>query len=613
MKKLLTTLCFVLLLNFIAIAQPFKFAWVTDIHIGYPKADEDLRTIVNDINHRSDIQFVIASGDIAEKGRNDELELAKRILDSLKVKYYIVPGNHDTKWSESACTKFIELWKDDKFTFEFNGVKFIGLCSGIPWRGGGGHIFPEDLTWLDETLKDTPDQQELIYVQHHQLDAETDNWFEITNRLRNKNIVTALVGHGHANKFYNFSGMTGVMGRSTLNRGGSWGYTLVENKQDSILFYEINKDSIPKFLGGISKIKKNEIPVVDSLQFKNYSSEIIFQKDFKLTFVSAPVIWKDKIYTCSANGIITCSGSTGKQLWEYNTYSTVFSRPVIADNILVVGTAIGDLITLNAETGEQIQTIGLGEVITSQLIAFDYTGSKLLMTGQKPKTCIVAGTGSGKLFCYDLQSLEPVWENSLANGMVETRPLFVENKIIYGSWDGLLFCVDARSGVLIWKWTENKNFYYSDAACVPVTDGKNVYVTSPDKYVSAVDLLQGRSVWRKNNFNSWESIGISEDKKSILIKTMKDKFLFVNAKDGKLNKEVEVKYDIDTMPVELEETEGNIVFGLENGSVYQINKDYTAKQLLFMGTSRVLSVQHIKENVFTAMNMDGRLVIFRVN
>ncbi len=612
MKKLYLVLSLFLLVSSI-FAQPFKLAWITDIHIGYPKADEDLRTIVKDINHRSEIQFVIVTGDIAEKGRNDELELAKRILDSLNIKYYIIPGNHDTKWSESACSKFIELWKDDKFAFEFNGTKFIGLCSGIPWRGGGGHISPEDLKWLDESLKNLSDQQEIIYLQHHQLDSETDNWFKVTNRLRNYNIIAALVGHGHANKFYNFNGMTGIMGRSTLNRGGSWGYTLVESKTDSLLFYEINKDSIPVFWGGISKIKKNEIPVIDSLQFNNFSSEIIFQKEFNHTFVSAPVVSNEKIYTCSRGGVITCFDLNGKQLWEYKTFSTVFSRPVISNDIIVIGTATGDLITLNAATGEQIQTIGIGEVITSQLITFNYAGSKLLMTGQKPKSCVLIGTGSGKLYCYDLESLEPIWENELSKSMIETRPLFFENKIIYGSWDGIVYCVDARSGVLIWKWSENKNFYYSNAACVPVTDGKNVFVTSPDKSVSAIDLLQGRTVWRKTNYNSWESIGISRDKKFLLIKTMKDKFIFVNAKDGSINKEVEIKFDIDTMPVELEENNGNVIFGLENGLVYNIKmKNYNTDKLFYMGTSRVLSVQNVKENIYCSLNMDGTFVIFKL-
>ena len=172
--------------------------------------------VVNDINKRDDIKFVIATGDIAEKGRNSELELAKQILDGLKTNYYILPGNHDTKWSESGCTKFIELWGDDKFEFDFQNVKHIGINSGIPWRGGGGHVSVEHLDWLKNVLKDTPADQEILFYIHHPLDGDVDNWFKVTNLLADHNIKAIFIGHGHANKLMNFSGIPAAMGRSTL-------------------------------------------------------------------------------------------------------------------------------------------------------------------------------------------------------------------------------------------------------------------------------------------------------------------------------------------------------------------------------------------------------------
>ena len=42
-----------------------------------PEADNDLRLVVNDINKRDDIKFVVVTGDISEKGRNTELGAGK--------------------------------------------------------------------------------------------------------------------------------------------------------------------------------------------------------------------------------------------------------------------------------------------------------------------------------------------------------------------------------------------------------------------------------------------------------------------------------------------------------------------------------------------------------
>ncbi len=85
-------LVFVSLLSFYhaSAQQGFQFAHITDLHIGSGQADEDLRRTVADINNNASLRFVIASGDITEFGSDQELRLAKQILDSLNKPYYIL-------------------------------------------------------------------------------------------------------------------------------------------------------------------------------------------------------------------------------------------------------------------------------------------------------------------------------------------------------------------------------------------------------------------------------------------------------------------------------------------------------------------------------------------
>jgi outer membrane protein assembly factor BamB len=197
--------------------------------------------------------------------------------------------------------------------------------------------------------------------------------------------------------------------------------------------------------------------------------------------------------------------------------------------------------------------------------------------------------------------------------MIETHPLVTQDKIIFGSWDNYLYCLDKNTGSLIWKWTENKNFYYSPAACWPVSDGKNIFVSTPDKYVSAIDVALGTTTWRKNDFNAWESVGLSSDRKRIFVKSILDKFYIVSASDGKLIKEIKIGSSLDTMPNELFDWNGNIVFGSKDGKVYLIDKSYNVLPLFFMGTSRLHSIQHVNGNTFAASNMDGKILVFKIN
>ena len=53
-------------------AQSFKFAHISDTHIGNATAEEDLRRTIHDINADTSIQFVILTGDITEFGSDEE-------------------------------------------------------------------------------------------------------------------------------------------------------------------------------------------------------------------------------------------------------------------------------------------------------------------------------------------------------------------------------------------------------------------------------------------------------------------------------------------------------------------------------------------------------------
>ncbi len=132
-------------------AQPeaFKFALITDTHIGSPDNNEDLFRTVKDINSQKDIAFVIVSGDVTEFGSYNELRMAKCLLDDLDVPWHILPGgNHDSNWSESGTNDFLRVFGNETFGFDYNGYKFIGLASGPNMRMGPGQIPRENLTWF---------------------------------------------------------------------------------------------------------------------------------------------------------------------------------------------------------------------------------------------------------------------------------------------------------------------------------------------------------------------------------------------------------------------------------------------------------------------------------
>lgn len=597
------------------LAQNYKFAWITDLHIGSPDAEKDLDSAVNLINYDKDLQFTLVTGDVAEKGRNSELEESKQILDKLTKPYYIIPGNHDTKWSESGNVKFNELWGTDKFYFEYQNTVFIGVNSGILMRGGGGHFSPEDIKWLETKLKTVSKSKEIFFIVHHPLNEDIDNWYKVNNILNDYNVKVVLCGHGHKEQTLDFNGFPGVMGRTTLReKKGSWAFNIVENNADSLFFYTVTSDTVYNKWYSIKKPDIVSVPEVDSSDFINYAAEIVLKKDLNVTVSTPPLTWDNKVYINQYSGILSCFDTTGALLWDYDLYGKSISKPVISENTLIAATLSGDLYKLDPYKGTSLLSIGFNEPITSQLIEIDYNGSYdniMLPKETDSKKAIIIGTSTGQMFCYDLETLQELWANKDAKAMIETTPLFYNNKLIFGSWDSYIYCLDSRKGWLIWKNTPNKNFYYSTAVSSPVTDGKNVFVTSPDKNVYSIDINLGK-LNKPYKCDAWETIGISNDQKQLFVKSMKDKFYFVSTKSLTKNKEFDFKFGLDTMPSSPIEYNGNVIFGGKNGNVYMIDSKNKMHTLFYMGSARILSIAQLNDNSFVALNMDGRFVIFKL-
>ena len=158
-------LCLLPLLR-LAETGPFRFAWLSDTHVGSSTAEQDLRAAVRDINSLTGLSFVVLSGDVTEYGSREQLRLAKEILDGLKIPCHVIPGNHDTKWSESGATDFARLWKADRFVFEHGGFRFIGLHQGPLMKMGDGHWAPQDVRWLEETLEEAARSEAAHHLRH---------------------------------------------------------------------------------------------------------------------------------------------------------------------------------------------------------------------------------------------------------------------------------------------------------------------------------------------------------------------------------------------------------------------------------------------------------------
>ncbi|MDR3609128.1 MAG: PQQ-binding-like beta-propeller repeat protein [Ignavibacteriaceae bacterium] len=593
---------FIIICTSLFYGQEYNYAVISDIQIGSPNSEQQLNKIVNNINSRPEIKFVVVIGNATRDGNEDEFHSAKKILDKLNIDYYPVSGFNDMKSGSSGGSLAKELWEDDKFVLEADSSsKHIGINNFSPWRNKG-HFSVEDLMWLDTVAAETNSSEEVYFYSSVPLSEKyIGNWYEIRNRLGTKS-WQAVFYPSSQNKITTGIVPPNIEIKPSVTKDNNWNYTLINHRPDTLFFYEITYDTLQTLWGTLSKSDTLHSSPVDSSGFINYAADIIWQKDLQKEMYAPALITEDKIFTASFSGDINCFDIEGNLLWTHNLERNVLNGMAREKDLLFIGTYEGDLFSLNANTGQVVQVIGIGEPITSQLVLGNIHYNDTDTKG------LIACTSEGSVYFYEIYSFELIWQKNISQEMINTKPLVLKDKILFTSRDGTLYNIDLNSGVLNWKWSSKSTGYLSS----PVTNGKLVFVSSTDRYVTAVDLLQGTTAWRKNDNRATESLNIANDNRKLLIKSISDYFVIADAVTGKGEKKIKCLFGTDNDQSDIIQLNDRYLFGAGNGIVYMIDKNFKCSPLFYSGNSRITTLQRTGDNLFTAANCDGRIILFKL-
>jgi 3',5'-cyclic AMP phosphodiesterase CpdA len=146
---------------------------VSDLHVGRresPAAHEALLRLAE----RLEPELVIASGDLAHRGRREQLEGAKALLRALDRPVLAVPGNHDIPYTFPArftrpWAEFERLWETTQPVHPGERVFAVGLNSVRPWRHQSGRVTDAQLTHAAALFASAPPKALRVAVLHHHL------------------------------------------------------------------------------------------------------------------------------------------------------------------------------------------------------------------------------------------------------------------------------------------------------------------------------------------------------------------------------------------------------------------------------------------------------------
>ncbi len=213
-----------------------------------------------------------------------------------------------------------------------------------------------------------------------------------------------------------------------------------------------------------------------------------------------PSIVDGRLYFNTNHGIVRCSDAeTGRVIWTYRAGGLMAATPTVADGVVYVS-SIGPHASTQATTG-------------GALFALDALDGRLLWkwAGIGPNESsplvwrkrVFFGARDNKLYALDVPTLKDArlvgrpklaWTFS-ARQRFDASPSLLGGRIVIGSYDGTVYCLNFR-GTLLWKSRVKRYVFGSDAFYATAALAYNTaYVGSIGGNIFAFDLTNGGRRW----------------------------------------------------------------------------------------------------------------------
>ncbi len=581
MKRLSIFLALAFVLSLTVQAGVVKLAILSDVHVLPGNANESkLREAVDEIN-ATDVDAVMMTGDLTNEGSDEQLRNVKGILDGITHPLYVIPGNHENNWSQSACKTFNDLWGSDRFVFTVGDLVVVGMNCGPFMKMGDGHIKQEDLLWLDSTLNVmVKPGKKVLSVNHYPILDDLDNYRAYVDILKKYPVVTHQCGHYHAWRLYETDGINGVIVRALDMGGGNYGYTLMTIDMDR------------EWIEVYNKVIGSEPEVMFSYRINlEYYAPTLLQEHFDVPagfdvkriiadnasiFTRVGVDNKNLYFGNSLGYCKAVDKMTGELRWQFKTDAMLFSRPAVGDKYIVLPTSDKRLVWLDKKSGKKKWQYDAGG---------PYVADGVVQDG-------ILYQGGFKTFqAWDVKRHRLLWHYDSINNYCQAAPVVDGSDVIFGAWDTRLRSLDRRTGNLHWQWDNGRTVnLYSPGNVVPVVTADHVVIVAPDRFTTAVDRKSGTQLWREKNENKVrESLGCSADGKTAYAKTMDGTLVAMSTGDDyQLLWTVDLGFGYEHAPCIVLEHDGYIYCGSRRGMLAVVNA--TTHQLEFtyrLGTSEV--------------------------
>jgi outer membrane protein assembly factor BamB len=293
---------------------------------------------------------------------------------------------------------------------------------------------------------------------------------------------------------------------SKLYVGTSDGFLKVLDERDGHLLWDVKLGdgvcATPLIESQTAFVPEGQ--VLHAVALNNKSDKWTFEAVGALR--ASPILYDDLIYIGSEDKrVYAIDKYTGNLEWSLKLDDVVSTSPAIAGNTLVIGTESGTVYGIHRNEGEELWQVDVGSSVSTaacisgntamvgtyggRLQGINTGDGEIVWTYPNPAepaldpilTTPVTNSGlvyfgSDGLYCLEVRNGLKAWIHETGD-TIRGAPAIVESFLVFGSYDGLIRCLDKNTGRVLWRFSSDTVFRSGvtidyDKAFIGGRDGK---------------------------------------------------------------------------------------------------------------------------------------------
>ena len=202
--------------------------------------------------------------------------------------------------------------------------------------------------------------------------------------------------------------------------------------------------------------------------------------DSRAAITSSPFVIDGLVVFGSRDSTLYClDAESGETKWSFPAGSGIGSSPRADGNLCVVGTYAGRVLAVEMKSGE--------------LKWEGRTGGRIASSPCLVEDLAIIGSNDSRVHAFNLTSGEKAWTFATRGAVRATAEPAGSNRVVVGSTDGTLYCLDTKTGRAVWKRAAPAGIL-AGAAYDESTN--RVLVGAKDGTVLCLDAGKGQMIWR---------------------------------------------------------------------------------------------------------------------